>query len=105
MSATPPALLDGARVTMFANLEPGQLPTGATRHSVEGFAELVVRLAIARYDDDVDAYLFYCTSDWVVVTDTFHPTEAEAVAQAEREFGDVSFVRVSPTLGDLEVQR
>ncbi|MGI5525220.1 hypothetical protein ACQEUX_30365 [Micromonospora sp. CA-259024] len=96
MSARPPALLDGARVTMFANLKPGQLPTRATRHSIRDFAELVVRLAIASYDDGPDAYLFYCTSDWVVLTDTFHPTEMEAVAQAEFEFGDVRFVRMAP---------
>lgn len=90
---------------MFANLEPGQLPTGATRHSVRDFAELVVRLAIARYGDGPDTYLFYCTSDWVVLTDTFHSTEMEAVAQAEFEFGDVRFVRVSPGPGDLGAQR
>ncbi|WFE50520.1 hypothetical protein [Micromonospora sp. WMMD1155] len=39
MRATPPALLDGARVTLFANFAPGQSPTGATRHSVGNFAE------------------------------------------------------------------
>ncbi|MDG9672748.1 hypothetical protein [Micromonospora sp. DH14] len=49
MGTTPPALLDGARVTMFANLAPGQLPTGATHHSVADFAEVVADLAIARY--------------------------------------------------------
>ncbi|MDG4836422.1 hypothetical protein O7631_07820 [Micromonospora sp. WMMD967] len=38
MRATPPALLDGARVTLFANLAPGRSPTGATRRSVSNFA-------------------------------------------------------------------
>lgn len=97
MRTTPPTLLDGARVTMFANLAPGQLPTGATRHSVNEFAELVVHLAVARYDEaEADCYLFYCTGGWAVLTDTCHPTEAEAVAQAKFEFGAVAFVRVPP---------
>ncbi|MET8198484.1 hypothetical protein [Micromonospora taraxaci] len=56
--------------------------------------------AVARYDEaEVDCYLFYCTGDWAVLTDTWHPTEAEAVAQAEFEFGDVTFVRVPPADG------
>ncbi|MFG1867357.1 hypothetical protein [Micromonospora arborensis] len=96
MRATPPALLDGARVTMFASLAPGQLPTGATRHSVGNFAEVVAHLAIARYDEAAtEFYLFYCTDDWEVVTDTWHPTEMDAVAQAEVEFGDVTFMSMA----------
>ncbi|MEV4761230.1 hypothetical protein AB0J89_01190 [Micromonospora chokoriensis] len=96
MRTTPPALLDGARVTMFANLVPGQLPTGATRHSVGNFAEVVAHLAIARYDEAAaEFYLFYCTNDWEVVTDTWHPTEMDAVAQAEAEFGDVTFMSMA----------
>ncbi|MEU8218080.1 hypothetical protein AB0C47_20150 [Micromonospora taraxaci] len=103
MRTTPPTLLDGARVTMFANLALGQLPTGATRHSVGNFAEVVAHLAIARYDEaEADCYLFYCTGDWAVVTDTCHPTEAEAVAQAEFEFGRVAFVRMADSGGDPE---
>ncbi|WP_433536797.1 hypothetical protein ACQPZK_02865 [Micromonospora sp. CA-249363] len=95
MRATPPALLDGARVTLFASLAPGQLPTGATRHSVSNFAEVVAHLAIARYDKaDAEFYLFCCADDWQVVADTCHPTEAEAVAQAVFEFGDVTFTRL-----------
>ncbi|MFG3553510.1 hypothetical protein ACGGAQ_03895 [Micromonospora sp. NPDC047557] len=97
MSATPPALLDGARVTMFANLGPEQSPTGAARHSVGNFADMVVRLAIACYDGDTHRYLFYCTREWEVVADTCHPTEREAVAQAEFEFRGVTFLRVPPS--------
>ncbi|SIN31804.1 hypothetical protein [Micromonospora cremea] len=96
MSATPPALLDGARVEMFANLGPLRSPTGATRHSIGNFAEVVARLAIARYDDAADVYLFYCRQEWEVVTDTCHSTEMDAVAQAEFEFGDVTFLPMPP---------
>ncbi|MGW0218808.1 hypothetical protein ACWDXH_30915 [Micromonospora chokoriensis] len=103
MGTTPPTRLDGARVTMFVNLAPGQLPTGATRHSVNDFAELVAHLAIARYDEaEGEFYLFYCTGGWAVLTDTCHPTEAEAVAQAEFEFGRVAFVRMAGSGGDPE---
>ncbi|WP_328422991.1 hypothetical protein OG470_10025 [Micromonospora sp. NBC_00389] len=103
MSATPPALLDGARVQMFANLGPGHSPTGATRHSISNFAEVVARLAIARYDDAAEVYLFYCSQEWEVVTDTCHSTEMDALAQAEFEFGGVTFLRTSPrSPGDLE---
>lgn len=64
MGATPPDRLDGARVTLFASLAPGQSPTGATWHSVPDFAELVAHLAIARYDGtDAEFYLFYCADD------------------------------------------
>ncbi|WP_433117366.1 hypothetical protein [Micromonospora sp. CA-246542] len=95
MRAMPPARLDGARVTMVASLAPGQSLTGATRHSVSNFAEVVAHLAIARYDEaDNEFYLFYCTHDWQVLTDTWHPTEADAVAQAEFEFGGVTFTRL-----------
>ncbi|MEV1014549.1 MULTISPECIES: hypothetical protein [unclassified Micromonospora] len=94
MRAMPPARLDGAQVTLVASLAPGQLATGATRHSVSNFAEVVAHLAIARYDEaDADFYLFYCTGDWQVLTDTCHSTEAKAVAQAVFEFGDVTFTR------------
>lgn len=103
MSATPPALLDGARVQMFANLGPGQAPTGATRHSVSNFAEVVAHLAIARYADAGEVYLFYCGQKWEVLTDTWHSTELDAVTQAECEFGPVTFVRVAAeSCGDLE---
>lgn len=96
MSATPPTLLDGARVELFANLAPGQSPTGATRHF--GTVGKVAHLAISRYDDAAGVYLFGCTEEWKVVTDTYHSTEAEAVAQAEFEFGAVTFVRVAPPI-------
>ncbi|RAN92221.1 hypothetical protein GAR05_06384 [Micromonospora saelicesensis] len=103
MRATPPALLDGAHVQMFANLGPGQSPTGAVRHSISNFAEVVAHLAIARYADAGEAYLFYCSQKWEVLTDTWHPTESDAVTQAECEFGPVTFVRVAPeSPGDLE---
>ncbi|MCF0092488.1 hypothetical protein [Micromonospora sp. MH99] len=94
MSAVPPMLIDGARVRLFANLGPMQRPTGATVHSVSNFNDVVDNLAIAQYGDDEEFYLFYCTNDWDVVSDTSHPTESAAVEQAEFEFVNLAFVRV-----------
>lgn len=54
--------------------------------------KLFYRLAIARYDSDSGFYLFYCDPDWNVITDTYHDTPADAMAQAEFEFGHVNFV-------------
>ncbi|MDB4872834.1 MAG: hypothetical protein JWL97_3838 [Gemmatimonadales bacterium] len=95
MSSWPPVVLDGATVKLFAQIGAPQRPTGATRHSVDRFDEMVANLAIVQYQDGPDCYLFYCTSDWEVVADTCHPTEEEAIAQAEFEFTNSSFVPVA----------
>lgn len=93
MSTAPPALLDGARVKLFAQLGAVR-PTGAVRHSVANFNEVVVKLAIAQYDGSSDVYLFYCTEAWDVVADTCHATEQDAVSQAEFEFTNLTFDRL-----------
>jgi hypothetical protein len=88
----PPEILDGARVLQFASLSRAH-PTGKTRHVVAG-AEVstFAALAIARYDDDPNGvYLFYCDSNWNVITDTWHENVAAAVGQANFEFGLLHF--------------
>lgn len=92
MNQPQPDLLDGARVLSTAELLEGVRPTGATHHSIPNFEEVVRNLAIAQYDGDENIYLFYCTSEWEVVDDTYHSTVAEATAQAEFEFTNVRFV-------------
>lgn len=57
------------------------------------FEDIVAKLAIARYDNSSDIYLFYCDEQWEVVADTCHASVQEAIAQAEFEFTDVSFRR------------
>ena len=49
-------------------------------------------MALAKYSADPGLYLFYCDADWNIVTDTYHATMDEAIAQAEFEFGSVAFV-------------
>ena len=88
----PPATLDGARVLMFTAIDTRHAVTGATHHLVGGQPlSGVAGLAIAQYDGETSVYLFYCSAEWHVLTDTLHDSTAEALSQAEFEFaGSVS---------------
>jgi hypothetical protein len=87
----PPATIDGAQVLAYADLS-GITPTGNTRHIVGGHETSDFdALVIARHDDDQGVYLLYCDETWEAVTDTFHLTVDDAIAQAEFEYGTVSF--------------
>jgi hypothetical protein len=92
MNVSVPAVLDGASVELYAQVGDAQWSTGRTRHSVDGLEERLSNLAIARYDGDPDYYLFYCSVDWEVLTDTCHPTKREAIEQANFEFANLEFV-------------
>jgi hypothetical protein len=50
------------------------------------------RLALAKYDDDLGTYLFYCDREWNCLNDTYHEDLAAAEAQALFEFPGVVFV-------------
>jgi hypothetical protein len=91
----PPTSIDGATVVKVADLSTAS-PTGRTRHIVrsEEVANFAA-LAIARYDSDPGFYLFYCDDGWTTITDTYHDTIEGAVAQAEFEFGHVTFTDVA----------
>jgi hypothetical protein len=90
----PPEFLDGARVLQVARLSHSQ-PTGRTRHVVDGVdVGGFAAIAIARYDGSDRAYLFYCDTDWNVVTDTEHPSVTAAIEQANFEFGLLPFREV-----------
>lgn len=90
----PPPTIDGAKILRVADLTSA-VPTGRTRHTAGG-AEVrdLAGLAIARYDGEPGVYLLYCDEDWRAVTDTRHATIADAVGQAEFEFGALEFVTV-----------
>ncbi|MFJ4849792.1 MULTISPECIES: hypothetical protein [unclassified Streptomyces] len=91
MSIFVPSALDGASVELHAQVGDAQRSTQRTRHSVDGFEERIANLVIARYSGDPDFYLFYCSADWEVLTDTCHATKPEAVEQANFEFDNVQF--------------
>ncbi|MGW2061831.1 hypothetical protein ACWCO9_14345 [Streptomyces sp. NPDC001937] len=92
MIASVPSILDGASVELYAQVDDAQRSTRRTRHSVVGFEERLSNLAIARYEGDPDYYLFYCSAEWEVLTDTCHPTKQEAIDQANFEFENLEFV-------------
>ena len=43
-------------------------------------------LAICQYANEDGFYLFYCSPDWKTITDTWHESLEDALAQAEFEF-------------------
>ena len=91
----PPAIIDGATVLRVADVSE-VAPTGQTLHVVKGEeAQAFAGLAIAAYDDDPGVYLLYCDDEWRAVTDTYHETLDAAIAQAEFEFGPLTFVAVA----------
>jgi hypothetical protein len=88
-----PQTLDGASVVRSTVL--GGLPSRA-RHVVDGVQiESIFALAMARYPEDSGLYLFYCDAEWRVMTDTFHDNVASAAAQAEYEFGPLTWTDAS----------
>lgn len=86
-----PEYLDGARVVAYALVGMGQHPTAATAHSAPGVPEAITAVALARYEDEADVYLFYCNREWDVMTDTCHSSVEEALAQATFEFAGLEF--------------
>lgn len=92
-----PTELDGAAVLSTAVVLPGA-GTGRTKHFRDGalLNDGIRNIAIARYDEADEVYLFYCDADWKVLTDTLHPTVEAAVGQAQLEFGDVIFAESLP---------
>ena len=86
-----PIVVDGARVLAVADIRTAT-PTGATKHIVGGQEATGFQgLAIATYEGQGGFYLFYCDDHWQVVTDTWHQTYEDALAQAAFEFGQVEF--------------
>jgi hypothetical protein len=90
-----PRTIDGARVLSIADLSDAR-PLGTTRHVVNGLERTeFAALAIAQYDTNPGFYLFYCDGDWKTITDTYHDTIEDAVAQARFEFGPIAFSDVN----------
>ncbi len=72
---------------MSANLGPHNDPTGKTKHWIggqEASPPAVVR--IVEYAQDDGYYLIHYDADDNEITDTFHESIADALAQAEWEF-------------------
>jgi len=86
-----PKELDGARLLYFAEITEAVCHTGRTIHRVNGqVLGPAGGLAICQYADSTQFYLFYCSADWAVLTDTCHESLDEARHQAEWEYEGIS---------------
>jgi len=76
------------RPLRYVRLGPQHQPTGKTRHYL-GTRELPPprELQIVQYAEDPGYYLLYYDEAGEELTDTYHDTLAEAMEQAEWEFG------------------
>ena len=53
-----------------------------------------------RYEGEESVYLFGCDADWNEITDTWHETLEEALAQAEFEYEGSSGTWIVPAEAD-----
>lgn len=83
-----PTVIDGATVVCSVVLD-------ASRHRYT--ASVVLRdgdseqrwfhgLAVVQYPDSVEAYLFYCDSDWETENDSLYASVEEAITEATQQF-------------------
>jgi hypothetical protein len=87
----PPPELDGAKVLKYAVLVDGVENTGNVLHQVNGQeVASVAALAICQYSGNEDFYIFFCDSDWEVLTDLCRETMDAALGQAEFEYREIS---------------
>jgi hypothetical protein len=93
----PPPESDGERVLHFASLSGAQ--PSKTRHVVNGVEVTeFAALAIVRTDAEPHCVsLYYCDSDWNVITDSWHEDVVSALDQANWEFGPLQFHEVGPS--------
>lgn len=76
------------RILKRLRLGPQHVATGFTRHFRDGaLLPAPVALLITQYRVDQGYYLFYCDESGEEQTDTYHDTLAQAMRQAEVEFG------------------
>lgn len=86
-----PSRIGEASVFAWAVVDEGVWPTGNTVHRFNGPVLGPLRcLAICRYGEDADYYLFYCNEDWEPYTDTWHQTLDDAKAEAEFEYEGIT---------------
>jgi hypothetical protein len=86
-----PKTLDGAIVLYHTVIDQRHQATGKCSHTVAGeLLGAASGLAISRYERCDSFYLFYCDTNWKVITDTCHTTLEDAMAQAEYEYEGVN---------------
>lgn len=105
MVPTPPTEIDDCRVLHYAILDESCRATGNCQHGVatsEGRKGIgpAAGMAICRFSESREVYLFSCDEEWRVLADTYHTTLEDAVAQAEFEYQGVSEKWVPPLPAD-----
>jgi hypothetical protein len=91
MMGLAPHQLGGAKVIYFTAIDERHRPTGNCKQIVAGVLQgPVAGLAICQYAGEDCYYLFGCDGAWKGITDTWHQTLEEAMAQAEFEYAGVS---------------
>lgn len=87
----PPVNFGGAHVIRWAVVDERLRHTGEFHQIVAGVLQgPAAGLALCKYDDEDGYFLFGCDADWNVVTDTWHMTVQDALAQAELEYEGVT---------------
>ncbi len=87
----PPPQLGNAHVICYTTLDERHTPTGTCHHTIGGQAMPPANsLAICQYRRDSGFYLFYCDSNWTVMTDTYYDSLEDALDQAEFEYSGVT---------------
>jgi O-acetyl-ADP-ribose deacetylase (regulator of RNase III) len=84
----PPAVIGGVKVLRWALVKAASHPDNAAAPGTAGKNSRVVAVAICAAQQAF--YLFGCDASWRPLTDTWHETLAEAVAQAESEYDNLA---------------
>lgn len=88
-----PKTIDGATVILHADVSRlGRL----FDVDIRGF---VAHVAVARYSGVSSVYLFYCSSNFEVLSDTYHDSLDDAVEEAAYYFPEVHFLRTPSSSG------
>ncbi len=86
-----PRQIGGANVLFYTPIDHRHRPTGNCKQIVAGILRgPAAGLAICQYEGEESFYLFGCDSEWKSVTDTWHQSLEDAMAQAEFEYAGVS---------------
>ena len=90
MSACPDTVGD-AKVICYVPVRSSSGYTGRTRHIIAGVGlGHMDALVIAQYPGEEGYCLFGCDGEWHSITDTWHATLEDALAQASFEYEGIS---------------
>lgn len=79
--------MDDPKLLRRVRLTSAHEPTGNTEHfNGDDPVPVPAELRIVQYSSDPGFYLFYCDESGSEMTDTYHDSMSEAMAQAEFEF-------------------